>query len=198
VRDYLLGLSPLPNPSRVTLFVLDEGEWRRRSRKPFGLAALERGDVLVPLSLSERALFALLRAFTRAGVSPPGPVTEALDLVIGERYVEALLMRARPKLKSKERQVLASGLWLFALKKNDPEGHRRLELWAKRLLSLSPKGRGLADELALVFALARLCLPEAERCAEVAGYPEGELRAMLEPWLRSLPPAGSPATPSRG
>ena len=206
MREHLLRLRgaaltrfPLP-PARVALFVLDEAAWRRRTRRPYGLPAYERGAVLVPEGLSQRALFALLHAFTQAGARPAGPAAEVLDLAAGPRYFAAWLGEFAPEFKKRERELLSAGLWLFALNDADPEAHARALAWSRVLLPA--EGRGLAGELGRLLFAVRTCGEALEACETTlftllkGPYPAETKAAMLEPWRRWLQPEGSRATRS--
>ena len=216
LRDHLLrlrqGLARVFGGDwpRVTLYLLNEADWRSRLTLPYGYpAARVRGElsVFAPKGLPERLHFRILEAFTDAGVSPPGPLTELVDLASGHEYAHALAvgrgLRAGARWAD---ELIANGLWTLGLSKADPETHSRLRRWAESLARLPlshPRPTRLAEELALAGRSLLACLEGTPRCREALegllaeSPPPGAVRAMLEPWQRWLRPEGSRETRSR-
>jgi len=196
---------------RVTLYLLNEADWRARLTLPYGYpAARVRGELAVfaPKDLPERLRFRILGAFTGAGVRPPGPLIELVDLASGHEYAHALAvgrgLRAGARWAD---ELIANGLWTLGLLEADPEAHARLRRWAEALARLPlphPQPTRLAEELALAGRSLLACLEEAPRCQETLARllaerpPPAAVWAMLEPWQKWLRPEDSRATPSSG
>ena len=196
---------------RVTLYVLAEPDWRERLPLPYGYpAARVRGEpaVYAPRDVPERLRFRLLGALTEAGVPPPGPVEELVDLASGHEYAHALA--AGRGLLAGARwadELLANGLWTAALAEADPEALERATAWAGALAALPlahPRPVGWSEALALTGRALAVCLEEPEPCRRVLARAlrqrprPAELRAMLGPWRRYTRPEGSRETPSNG
>ncbi len=216
LRDYLLRLRQGIQHAfggewpRVTLYLLNEADWRARLALPYGYpAARVRGELAVfaPKDLPERLRFRILGAFTGAGVRPPGPLLELVDLASGHEYAHALAagrgLRAGARWAD---ELIANGLWTLGLLEADPETHARLRRWAEALSLFPlphPRPTRLAEELALAGRSLLACLEEAPRCRETLQRllakrpPPAAIRAMLEPWQRWLQPEDSQATPSK-
>ncbi len=210
VRDHLLrlraGLAAAFAGAvwpRVTLYLLSEPDWKARLRLPYGYpAARVRGELAVyaPRDVPERLRQGLLGVFAGAGVAPPGPVSELVDLAAGHEYAHAVAVGSGLFAARRiEDELIADGLWAIGLHAGDREAFDRLAAWAAALarLPLPAKGPGLGGELALAGRLLAGCLGDLAACRRTLARALEEkpgpkaLRAMLEPWRRSLPPEGS-------
>ena len=147
IRDYLLALREEiarvfgEGWPRVTLYLLNEADWKARLRLPYGYpAARVRGELAVyaPKDLPEGLRFRLLSAFTEAGVPPPGPLLELVDLASGHEYAHALAVgRGLVAGARWADELIANGLWTTGARAL-PEVGERLFRWAEALARLPP------------------------------------------------------------
>lgn len=195
---------------RVTLYVLTEPDWHQRLPFPYGYpAARVRGELAVyaPRDVPERLRFRVLGALAEAGVAPPGPVEELVDLASGHEYAHALAvgrgLRAAARWAD---ELLANGLWTTGLAEADPVALARVTAWARALAALPlahPRPVRFSENLALAGRALLACLEAAPPCRQALARALSErlspaaLRAILEPWRRYTRPESSPATRSR-
>ncbi len=146
----LTSLRPIPP---VTLYVLDEHDWRRFTRLPYGYPFQrskpgEGYGVFAPLRYPERLLERLMRVFAEAvrrGGRLPGPLAVFLDLMIAHEYAHAVAvawgLRARVRWVD---EFLANYLYLLALNHSDPQLYAQARAWADLASRLEPKRRSLS------------------------------------------------------
>ncbi|RDI96185.1 hypothetical protein DV704_04545 [Meiothermus sp. QL-1] len=197
MQGYLLELhrvlesyAPVP---RVHLLVLDEADWKTRTRHPFGFpfqrTSLRAGlYVFWPARYPERLVWrlreALLPVVRRLGPLP-GPVEELLDLNLGHEYAHAVAVawRWRTRVRWVD-EFLANYLYLLALSRALPELYLTVQRWGCWLAALRPKEpslgsyerkpKGLEDQLWFQGQFTA----QAARLVEERG--DGLLRGLLE------------------
>lgn len=199
---------------RVTLYVLDEADWRARLKLPYGYpAARVRGALAVyaPARAPDRLVMRFLEVLTRAKIRPPGPASEFFDLVTGHEYGHALAVGAGLLARVRELdEALANLLWVLGLKRGQPEAFARLTLWASALARLPKppaKPRAFGQQLAFQGRILIGAIEHLEGQAPtwlqdlVADPPPPErlksiLRSLnLGVWPRSSSPESSQETP---
>jgi len=210
VRTGLIQAFGATDWPRVTLYVLTEPDWRKRLPFPYGYpAARVRGELAVyaPRDVPERLRFRVLGALAEAGVPPPGPVEELVDLASGHEYAHTLAVgRGLLAAARWADELLANGLWTAGLAETDQEALARVAAWARALAALPlhhSRPVRFGETLALAGRALLACLEKAQPCHQVLARALSErpspatLRAMLEPWRRYTRPESSPATRSR-
>ncbi|HWG84834.1 MAG TPA: hypothetical protein VNT60_05075 [Deinococcales bacterium] len=118
----------------VALLVLDEAEWRRHARYPYGLTFYRRlpggeGLIFAPGHYPERLLLLLRR---QVGAGAPGDVTDFLDLTLGHELGHAVADQAA--LRTRVRwldEFIATYLYLLGLQGSDPALLERAAGWAR-------------------------------------------------------------------
>lgn len=151
LHDALAPLRPIPP---VTLYVLDEHDWRRFTRLPYGYPFQrskpgEGYGVFAPLRYPNRLLERLAQVFAEAarrGGRLPGPLAVFLDLMIAHEYAHAVAvawgLRARVRWVD---EFLANYLYLLALHRCDPELYAQARAWAELAARLVPERRSLGS-----------------------------------------------------
>ena len=136
----------------VTLYVLDEDDWRRFTRLPYGypFQRSKPGEgyaVFAPLRYPDRLLERLTHVFAQAargGGRVPGPLATFLDLMIAHEYAHAVAvawgLRARVRWVD---EFLANYLYMLALYEADPELYAQARAWAELASRLQPQRRSL-------------------------------------------------------
>ncbi|WP_456409709.1 hypothetical protein [Oceanithermus sp.] len=150
LHNALAQLRPIPP---VTLYVLDEHDWRRFTRLPYGYPFQrskpgEGHGVFAPLRYPDRLLERLTRVFAEAarrGGRLPGPLVVFLDLMIAHEYAHAVAvawgLRARVRWVD---EFLANYLYLLALYRSDRDLYGQARAWAKLASRLEPERRSLS------------------------------------------------------
>ena len=150
LHDALEPVRPVPP---VTLFVLDEHDWRRFTRLPYGYPFQrsrpgEGYGVFAPLRYPDRLLERLTHVFAEAarrGGRLPGPLAVFLDLMIAHEYAHAVAvawgLRARVRWVD---EFLANYLYMLALHRTDRELYAQARAWAELASRLEPQRRSLS------------------------------------------------------
>ncbi len=150
LHDALEPIRPIPP---VTLYVLDEHDWRRFTRLPYGypFQRSKPGEgyaVFAPLRYPDRLLERLERVFAEAarrGGRLPGPLAVFLDLMIAHEYAHAVAvawgLRARVRWVD---EFLANYLYMLALHRTDRELYAQARAWAELARWLEPQRRSLS------------------------------------------------------
>ncbi|WP_457637894.1 hypothetical protein [Oceanithermus sp.] len=137
----------------VTLYVLDEADWRRFTRLPYGYPIQrskpgEGYSVFAPMRYPDRLLERLTRVFAEAarrGGRPPGPLAVFLDLMIAHEYAHAVAvawgLRARVRWVD---EFLANYLYMLALHQADRDLYTQARAWAELASRLEPGRRSLS------------------------------------------------------
>ena len=148
------ALEPIQEIPPVTLYVLDESDWRRFTRLPYGypFQRSKPGEgyaVFAPLRYPDRLLERLTHVFAaaaRAGGRLPGPLAVFLDLMIAHEYAHAVAVAWG--LKARVRWVdefLANYLYMLALYQADRSLYAQARAWAELASRLRPERRSLSD-----------------------------------------------------
>ncbi|WP_457630452.1 hypothetical protein [Oceanithermus sp.] len=191
LHDALAPIRPIPP---VTIYVLDEHDWRRFTRLPYGYPFQrsrpgEGFGVFAPLRYPDRLLERLTGVFAEAarrGGKVPGPLAVFLDLMIAHEYAHAVAvawgLRARVRWVD---EFLANYLYMLALHRADPELYAQARAWAELAARLRPRRRSLSGferyprrPLAEQLWFQGVFTLQAARMVETSG--DGFVRKLLE------------------
>ena len=151
LHDALATLNSIPT---ITLFVLDENDWRRFTRLPYGYPFQrskpgEGFGVFAPLRYPDRLIERLTRVFVEAARRNgrlPGPLAIFLDLMIAHEYAHAVAvawgLRARVRWVD---EFLANYLYMLALFRSDRNLYNQARAWAELASQLKPEHRSLSS-----------------------------------------------------